>query len=271
MLGYALSQEDILTYYGQEEEKIADAIFRYGQDRDTVFVLNSGTLSRGHGDGPGFSTPEQIVEMVHESLSGLGGRVPRQYPAFHGTVSRYANDGFFNRARRRIGADVVFDIDIKTSYRETFRHAARIVDFLDRHDVPYRLKFSGNTSPHIILPCEAFPKSLPKLEFQRLFKTIQEKSGAQHIDESFCASAGHFLRLPYSLNENTGLVSMPLTREQFDVFEPGLAEWENVKIDHAWFQLPEDARERMGRFLTDMLGCPAQNTVAQQSRWIASN
>lgn len=271
MLGYVLSYEDILAYYGEEREDVAEAIFRYGQDRDTVLVLDSATLSRGHGDGPGFNSPEQITEIARESLSEFDERIPRKYPAFHGTVCRYTNAGFFKRDRRQIGTDMVFDIDIKTNYRETFRHAARIVNFLDRYDVPYRIKFSGNTSPHIILPCETFPQPFPKKEFQRLFKTIQEKSGAHDVDDSFCSSSGHFLRLPYSLNEHTGLVSLPLTREQFDVFEPGIAECGNVQVDDGWFQLPENAHERMERFLVDMLGFSAEGALAQQSKSIRNN
>ncbi|MCZ6677151.1 MAG: hypothetical protein O7E52_07850 [Candidatus Poribacteria bacterium] len=271
MLGYILSQEDILAYYGEQREDVAAAIFRYGQDRDTVLVMNSATLSRGHGDGPGFNSPEQITEIARESLSELEERIPRKYPAFHGTVCRYANQGFFKRDRRRLGVDMVFDIDIKTNYRETFRYAARIVDFLDRHDVPYRIKFSGNTSAHIILPCEAFPQPFPKSEFQRLFKTIQEKSGVQDVDDSFSSSSAHFLRLPYSLNENTGLVSLPLTREEFDGFEPGRAEWQNVEVNDAWFRLPEDAQERMERFLVDTLGFSADRTFAQKSKSIENN
>ncbi len=257
MLGYILSQEDILIYYGQQDRDIAEAIFRYGQNRDTTLVLNAATLSRGHGDGPGFDFPEQIPQIARESLSDLQGRVPRQYPAFHGTVGKYANQGFFKRNRELIGMDMVFDIDIKSDYRETFRHAARIIDFLDSHDVPYQIKFSGNTSPHVILPCEAFPQSFPQNQFARLFRMVEEKSGAQHIDSSFSSSSGHFLRLPYSLNERTGLVSCPITRDEFDTFEPGMAEWQNVEVNEEWFQLPEDVQERMERFLVDMIGFSA--------------
>ena len=254
MLGYVLSQEDILAYYGQGRKDIAAAIFRYGQDRDTVLVLDSATLSRGYGDGPGFDYPEQIAQIAYESLSQLEGNIPRKYPAFHGSVCRYTNRGFFKRERRLIGTDMVFDIDLKTDYRQAFRHAARIVNFLDRHDAPYRIKFSGNTSPHIILPCEAFPQPFPRSDFQRLFKTIKEKSDAQYVDEVFGSASARFLRLPYSLNEDTGLVSLPLTRDEFEGFEPGMAEWQNIEVNDEWFQFPENAQERMERFLVDILG-----------------
>jgi hypothetical protein len=254
MLGYILSPEDILIYYGGENRDIADAICRYGQDRETLMVLDTATLGRGGGDGPGFDLPEQIPELARQTLSESNERVPRKYPAFHGSVSKFTYHGFFKRDRQFIGTDMVFDIDGKGDYRETFRDGARIVDFLDQHDVPYRMKFSGNTSPHIIIPCEAFPQPFPKNQFERLFKLIEEKSGAQHIDDSFGGSSGHFLRLPYSLNERTGLVSMPITRDEFDTFEPGFAEWQNVEVNEDWYQLPENLQERMERFLVDMIG-----------------
>ena len=265
MLGYILTQEEILAYYS-DDVGFADAIFRYGKDRDTVLTLDGATLSRGQGIGYTLQSPQHIAELAEESLSAVTGRVLRHYPAFHGTVCRYATDGFFNRQRRQIGTDMVFDIDTKTNYQETFRHAARIVDFLDRHDVPYRIKFSGNTSPHIILPCEVFPQPFPSHQFERLFKTIEEKSGAQHVDESFGSASGHFLRLPYSLNEHTGLVSLPLTRDEFDRFEPSLAECENVEINDTWFGVPEDGQERMERFLVDMFGFSAIDNETKKEK-----
>jgi hypothetical protein len=63
--------------------------------------------------------------------------------------------------------------------------------------------------------------------------------------------------LPYSLNERTGLVSRPITRDEFDTFEPGMAEWQNVEVNEEWFQLPEGVQERMERFLVDMIGFSA--------------
>ena len=264
MIGYVLSREDILTYYGEQRGGIAEAIFRYGQDRDTIVVLDSATLSRGHGDSPGFDYPKQIAEIVRERVSQLDERIPRKYPAFHGTVCRYVKKGAFKRGRRQIGTDMVFDVDIKANYRQAFGYAARIVDFLDRYHAPYRIKFSGNTSPHIILPCEVFPQPFPQVQFQRLFQTIHEKSGAEHVDDAFCSPSGHFLRLPYSLNEHTGLVSLPLTRDEFDAFQPGSAEWQNVEVNDEWFKLPEDARERMQRFLIDMLGTSVKTVLPEQ-------
>ena len=162
---------------------------------------------------------------------------------------------------------MVFDIDVKTNYRESFGQGARVVDFLDRYDVPYRIKFSGNTSPHIIIPCEVFPQPFPAEQFKRLFGIVQEKSGAKDLDTSFSGPSSHFLRMPYSLNERTGLVSLPLMRDEFDVFEPSMAELQNVdEIKAEWFALPEDAQERMERFLADILAFSVRESLGTAIR-----
>lgn len=254
MLGYILSVEDVLDYYGGRWEDIPEAIFKYGADRETVMVLKTGVLSRGGGDGPGFKSPEDILDISQMALDGQEGQVLRNYPAFHGTVGRYEfSKDLLRRRRTLVGSDMVFDIDVKTNYKEAFKNGAKIVDFLDRYDVSYRIKFSGGTGPHIILPYEIFPKPFSRERLKQVSNLIIEASRAQHVDGTLWPP-GHFLRLPYSLNENTGLVSLPLSRDQFESFEPSIAEMQNVEVNESWFQLSEDAPDRFERFLTDAFG-----------------
>lgn len=254
MIGYILSAEDVLAYYGAERQDIPNALFRYGKDRETIAVLQTGVLGRGRGDGPGFRSPEQILATARMCMDDQKGNVPRNYPGFHGTVGRYElSRGILRRKQKPIGSDMVFDIDVKNNYKEAFRNGTRIVEFLDHYNVPHRVKFSGGSGPHIILPYEVFPHPFSDAKFKQVFTTIVNLSEAQHVDTSF-HSPGHFLRLPYSLNENTGLASLPLRREQLESFEPGMAEIQNVMVDESWFSLPEDAPERMMRFLVDVFG-----------------
>jgi hypothetical protein len=160
--------------------------------------------------------------------------------------------------RRQEGADLVMDIDVKGDYKEAFRDGRKILDFLDSYNAPYRVKFSGGSGPHIIIPYEAFPESLSGGRFDRahklLFQIITSRSGASHVDGSF-TSTGHFYRMPYSLNEITGLVSLPLTREQYDDFTPSMAEVSNVQVDDNWFQEPDEkAREALMEIIRDNTG-----------------
>jgi hypothetical protein len=247
MLGYVLSREEVLAYYGGERKDVPKAIFNYGHNRRTLMVLESGGLGRNRGDGIGFKSPGEIFRIAEKGFKETTDKVPRKYPAFHATI------GKFSGKDKVIGVDMVFDIDVKSDYSEAFKQGARIVEFLDSFSVPYRLKFSGGSGPHIIIPSEVFPPDLPKTLFGKLFSLIITRSKALHVDSSF-NSPGHYLRVPYSLNENTGLVSLPLTREQFEEFEPAMAEVQNVRVDESWFEVPDDAQERMERFIVDLLG-----------------
>ena len=110
--------------------------------------------------------------------------------------------------RAQKGGDLVFDIDVKGDYNEAFGEGRKILNFLDSYNAPYRIKFSGGSGPHIVIPYEAFPSGLSSRRFDRvhklLFQIISSRSRAGHIDGSF-SSFGHYLRMPYSLNENTAL------------------------------------------------------------------
>ena len=255
-LGYVLRTGEILAYYGLERKDIAEAIFRYGRDRRIIMTTEPGTLGRGGGQA-GFRGVNEILALVQQALEDMEGVVPRRYPGFHGTLGRFPVDGGFMKGARK-GADVVIDIDVKGDYAEAFKEGRKVLDFLDSYNAPYRVKFSGGSGPHIIIPCEAFPEPLSAAGSDRahklLFQMIGSRSKANHIDGSL-ASTSHFLRLPYSLNENTGLVSLPLRREQYDDFTLSMAEVPNVQVDDEWFQEPDEgAREALLEMLQDGLG-----------------
>lgn len=255
-LGYVLKTEQVLAYYGLEREDVAEAIFKYGVDRKVIMTTEPGTLGGGGGQN-GFRSPDEILSQAQEALEGMEGTVPRRYPAFHGTLARLPTDRRFMR-RGQKGADLVMDIDVKGDYKEAFRDGRKILDFLDSYNAPYRVKFSGGSGPHIIIPYEAFPESLSGGRFDRahklLFQIVTSRSRASHVDGSF-TSTGHFYRMPYSLNEITGLVSLPLTREQYDDFTPSMAEVPNVQVDDNWFREPdEEAREALMEILRDNTG-----------------
>ena len=255
-LGYVLKTGEILAYYGLARKDIAEAIFKYGRDRKVIMTSEPGTLGRGGGQ-PGFRSPDEILALAQQALEGMEDTVPRRYPGFHGTLGRYpAAGGLIRRGQK--SADLVIDIDVKGDYKEAFRDGRKVLDFLDSYNAPYRVKFSGGSGPHIIIPYEAFPESLSGARFDRahklLFQIISSRSGAGHIDGSF-TSTDHFFRLPYSLNENTGLVSLPLRREQYDDFTPSMAEVSNVQVDDGWFQEPDEkAKEALAAVLRDGSG-----------------
>ena len=218
-LGYVLKVGEVLAYYGQERQDIARAIFEYGRDRRVAVTTEPGTLGGTKGQD-GFRNPDEILDLARQAMEGAENTVPRRYPSFHGTLGRHAiSRGALKKAQK--GADVVIDIDVKEDYKAAFAEGRKVLKFLDSYNAPYRVKFSGGSGPHIIIPYEAFPGSPSGRSAYRahqvLFRFISSRSGANHIDGSF-TSTSHFHRIPYSLNENTGLASLPLRREQYDDF-----------------------------------------------------
>lgn len=267
-LGYILKKEEVLAYYGAERTDIAEALVKFGGDRKVTMTTDPGVLGRGGGK-PGFNGTDEILGLAQQGLNGMEGDIPRKYPAFHGTLARsISTTGFMKKAQR--GADLVIDIDVKSNFREAFKEGAKVLKFLDFYNAPYRIKFSGGSGPHIIIPFEAFPESLNGGRFDKAHKTlfhfISSRSRANHIDGSF-TSFGHFYRMPYSLNENTGLASLPLKREQYDDFTLSMAEASKVQVDEEWFQKPDaNGQEAIAMMLQDASGRSRRSAPRERVR-----
>jgi len=151
---------------------------------------------------------------------------------------------------------MVFEIDMKQSYKRTFRSGALLLRVFDKFDLPYLIKFSGNTSPHIIIPGEAFPEYAQGDSFPLIAAAVhsylQEKTRIS-MDGSF-ASGEHFLRLPYSLNENTGLASIPIAHEEFHDFDPSRAEMDRVEVMTGWWKVTREGRSSLEDFISLVIG-----------------
>lgn len=238
-LGYILKAEDVMAYYSRKE--VALAIFNYARHRHVRMSFNPGPLGRGGGEV--LESPEKVEELVKAVLRNQKGKVPKSYPSFHATIRKWKEG--------RVYLDMVFDIDIKNDYKEAFRQGRRIMDFLYSYGLPFFVKFSGGSGPHIIIPCEAFGSSLSREEFQQVFHFIASKSGARGIDGSFTSPA-HYMRLPYSLNEHTGLASVPISLDDYDRFELEMAEVGNFEVKDIP-NIYEGPREGMDRLLHNAL------------------
>lgn len=166
----------------------------------------------------------------------------------------------------RTGWDFVIDIDSKLGLEESTIAARLICELFERYGIKkYGLKFSGRRGWHICLPWEALPKqidykpaeigypSVPRI----LARFIRDKISAKLLDELLKRrslkdmldvldvvpselspfyfveveqdwGARHLVRAPYSLNEKTWLVSLPIKSEQLTSFSPDMAKPENV-------------------------------------------
>jgi len=169
-----------------------------------------------------------ILARIDRDLPGLddSGRPPF-YPSFHFTLE-YWRPGEVDTSSS-LGSDAVAETDLPT-WRESFEDLMAGIHALRRAKVPHCLKFSGHRSLHLLVP-----------------------SGGNRLPVSLLADQGadlSMLRLPYSLNEDTGLVSLPLSWERLHTLRPWQANLHLVTIRGGWLRaVSERERERIGRFL----------------------
>ena len=170
----------------------------------------------------------------------------KYWPSLHGTVSRYGAKG------GRI-CDVVIEIDYKSSWKKCFSMTRPIVDMLRDRGAVFYLKFSGHCSVHIIIPGEVLRIRGFPVDHSRFFRCLSDLvkkklKEPRYLDTSF-HMPDHFLRLAYSVNENTGLVSLPLNMSDYDHFDLAQAQPKNVRPLPGWWSPPKDTPQRMQDFI----------------------
>ena len=153
------------------------------------------------------------------------------------------------RGGKALGFDMIFEPDL-VGWRRSFEELTGVMALLDDFQVCYRIKYSGVRSLHLIIPHEALPKQFmgKPVRFQRelLMKRLQryfnQLCGLKNVDKP------GFLRLAYSLNEDNGLVSLPLDPARLADFRPWQAHIHQVEVDRPWHgQVPAGAgRKTLG-------------------------
>jgi len=228
------SLDDIYNYYSRKD--IQQAMYRYAAGRKITYLrLFRPQYNR-------LRNSEDILPLALSTFLESG----RYWPSLHGTVSRYGIAG------GRI-CDVIIEIDYKSSWKKCFEMTRPIVDMLQSRGAIFRLKFSGHCSVHIILPAEMLRVGGFPVEHSRFFRCLSEMvkkklKEPRYLDTSF-HMYDHFLRLAYSVNENTGLVSLPFDVSGYDRFDPSKAEPKNVSPIHNWWSFPKNAPARMQEFI----------------------
>jgi hypothetical protein len=199
--------------------------------------------------------PEDILPLsLHTLFWGKG----NYWPSLHGTISKY------DSGSRQI-CDIVIEIDYKSSWERCFEMTRPVIEWLKKIGAIFKIKFSGHCSPHIIIPAEAFPEQIngrymfPGQHsefFRNLTEIVKSKiKQPRYLDTSFHIKE-HFLRLAYSLNETTGLVSLPIDVHRYDSFQPSEANPSMVNTLNGWWSIPKDAPRRMEEFIHAVLRQP---------------
>jgi hypothetical protein len=167
----------------------------------------------------------------------------------------------------RQGWDLIIDIDSKYLEYSKIA-AELIIEALKFHNVTnIGLKYSGNKGFHIGIPWNAFPKEINGTETAKLFPEVprmitqylrdfikeqliarineltqstsirdkyitgEDKTGdfaEKVMPDLILVSPRHLFRMPYSLNEKSGLVSIVIRPDQIKEFHPAWAKPERV-------------------------------------------
>jgi HEAT repeat protein len=185
------------------------------------------------------------------------------YLSFHSLTSITSRE-------EEIGFDTIFEADMQ-GWRRSFEDLVGVVKLLDSFGVCYRIKYSGVRSLHLMIPFESFPREFngepvlnQRKEIQRRMRNyFQRRCGMQK------AHRGKVLRLAYSLNEDNGLVSLPILSEELSSFRPWETNIYNVTVDKPWHgNIPPGASRNMLEFLQEIYSDDIE-TSKKTSIWMS--
>jgi hypothetical protein len=188
-------------------------------------------------------TRDKILDQLRELTSGLKEheRLP-DYPTMHMLSDRGE------------GAEVRYDLmteDDPTSWKQAFDQMMKVVEALESYRAFYQIKFSGHRSMHLMIPAESFPRTFQGQSINRQFDSIKKQIKA-FLPPSGHANPGQ--RVVYSTHPRTGMVSLPLSRQEVPNFRPWMANIHTVAVDFDWFYMPDDAVQRNEEFLNIVFG-----------------
>lgn len=146
-----------------------------------------------------------------------------------------------------VGYDFVIEKDGRI-WQECFEAMLPVLDVLEHHGVYYWLKYTGHHSLHVILPAEVFPASIRGVSLagrhralhHRLMVFLNKRARQHYNDHDRHCLPG--TNMPYSVNEDTGLVNYPLLREELAGFRPWRASTHLAQVRDLWRKVPPEAR-----------------------------
>ncbi len=193
---------------------------------------------------------DTIIAKIRNSTVDLAEDHPmRFYPSFHEAADMLGDY-----------KDFVLEADCR-GWRRSFDDLYGALKILEEFQVAYRIKFSGHRSLHLMIPWETFPGYFNGKSVKRQWKSICDRVRAYFVRHGGLRSAhrsGGILRIAYSLNENTGLVSLPIASGKLEDFRPWEAVMHHVKVDQPWFgDVPESAQMNTERFLSEVFANPS--------------
>ena len=232
------AREDVLTFLNYACKK-----------RKVIFSFKDEPSLRSEANTPALE-PRDTVHLHQIITEGIEGNMrgveddmrPSAYPSFHGMTSK---DG-------DLISDFVMEADCH-GWRRSFVDVRGAIEILNDFRVPYIAKFSGHRSLHLMIPREAFPDDFDGVYIAQSWRSLERRLRDffhKYAQVRYAHGTGGILRLPYSLNENTGMVSLPIDPEELDDFRP----WEAIlhlvgEASQDLLDVSADDRDRTSRFL----------------------
>ena len=232
---------DLREYYSKKE--VQNKLMEVSKDREISVKVGD-----SFGKRPDIlQYPSDIIELVKSGAT-----------SFHISEEHWKNPlllkpGMTKRELNslRIGWDLILDIDGPFEFSQITSYL--ITEASDFNDVKsYTIKFSGNKGFHIAIPFNAFPETVNSIKTKDLFpegpqviasylKNIIKNELSERIKndnpysivdiDTILISNRHMFRAPYSYHEKSGLISIPVKKENILNFNKEDAKPENVKFD----------------------------------------
>jgi len=151
-------------------------------------------------------------------------------------------------------ADDLWGLDFKLendgpTWRECWDAVMPVIRILDHFGFHYWLKYTGHHSLHVMLPAESFPVRLGNLRqveympsLYRRLVAFFSKLSFQPINEIGLHGGSVGTNMPYTLNEDTGLLNYPIRESEVQEFEPIKAHPSNAEVRSFWREFPDERR-----------------------------
>ncbi len=265
-------RHQILEYYHRDD--IARAIAEAARGREAAGVFGDGAYDARPNV---IFYPNDVKHMAKKGITSFHISVEHwKNPMALSTENK-------NYKELRTGYDIIIDIDSKIGIDEAKMAAHLICSFLEKYNIKnYGIKFSGRRGFHIALPWLMFPKEIdfrpaehqypkiPKIvaRFIRrgisghLMRELIKTKGAKHLMDIMEEKPSklspyffvevekdwggrHLFRAPYSLNEKTWLVSLPIKASNLMDFNPENAKPEKIEVKESFFNGEENEAESL--------------------------
>ncbi len=245
--------KEVMEYYLRPE--IIDRIFALCEGREVIPVFRGNQFGRRPASAQFRGDIEYLVRKGATS--------------FHCSLEHWSNPLLLSNNMNkkdmddiRTGWDIFFDIDANEDLEHGRIAAKLMVEALAAHGVHnVSLKFSGRRGFHIGVSCKSLPQKVNFLPVEAQYPLLLQKiadylrdyirkglvEALVDYDESLKSkmngdpysilevehnwSFRHLFRMPYSFNEKTWLVSLPIDIDKLDRFKVEDAKPKNVQSD----------------------------------------